>query len=542
MQYDFVIVGAGSAGCTLANRLSENGRYQVLVLEAGGTDRRFWIQVPIGYGKIFYDPKVNWMYRTEPDEGLGGRQSYWPRGKVLGGSSSINAMVYIRGQQADYDDWLTMGNNGWGWEDVLPYFKRAETNSAGGNALRGDSGPLYVNDVSANYHPLNRRFLAAAEECGLRINPDFNGEDQEGVGLYQITTRHGRRMSASRAYLRPAMKRPNLTVLTHAHTTRVLFEGCKATGVEFLYRGQMHSASANMEVVLCGGTINTPQILQLSGIGPESMLRNHGIRPVQVNESVGRNLQDHLNVTYFFRSRVPTINNRLSPWWGKLLEGAKYILLQQGQLAIGVNQAGGFFRSNPDRSRPNLQLYFCALTYTEAPAGTRPLLRPDPFAAFHIGISPCRPTSRGHLGIISPDPLTPVRIQSCYLSTPEDRQEMLEGVRFLRSLANAPSLRAVVESEYKPGPEVESDEALLADIRSRADTVFHPTSTCTMGPDPKQSVVDCRLRVHGTDKLRIVDASVFPTVTSGNTNAPTIMLGEKAADMILENAKAGLGP
>ncbi len=537
MRYDFLIVGAGSAGCTLANRLSESGRYSVLVLEAGGTDRRFWIQAPIGYGKIFYHPAVNWMYQTEPDAGLGGRQSYWPRGKVLGGSSSINAMVYIRGQHADFNDWCAIGNPGWGWDDVLPYFKRAETNSRGGDALRGDSGPLYVNDVSASYHPLNQHFLKAAQECGLRLNPDFNGHDQEGVGLYQITTRNGRRMSAARAYLRPAMKRSHVTVLTGAHVSRIRFDGCKATGVEFMHHGRLRSATANLEVVLSGGAINSPQILQLSGIGPASLLQDLGIHTVRANEAVGHNLQDHLQITYYFRSRVPTMNNRLSPWWGKLLEGVRYLLFRQGQLSIGVNQAGGFFRSNPDRSRPNLQLYFCPLTYTNAPTGTRPLMRPDPFAAFHLGVSQCRPTSRGQLGIVSRDPFLPVRIEPNYLSTAEDRQELLEGVKFLRILAKAAALREINEQEYTPGPDINSDEELMTDIRNRADTVFHPTSTCCMGPDRSLSVVDPRLRVHGIESLRVVDASVFPTVTSGNTNAPTIMLAEKASDMILEDAR-----
>ncbi len=536
MQFDFLIVGAGSAGCVLASRLSENGRFSVLVLEAGGTDYRFWIQAPIGYGKTFHDPSVNWRYTTEPDAGLGGRRSYWPRGKVLGGSSSINAMVYIRGQHADYDDWLAMGNPGWGWDDVLPYFRRAETNARGGDRWRGDSGPLYVDDVSASYHPLNRCFIDTAVACGLKTNPDFNGADQEGVGLYQITARGGRRMSAARAYLRPAMKRSNVTVLTRAHATRVLFDGTRATGVEFIHRGRTRTATAGREVVLCGGAINTPQLLQLSGIGPEALLREHGIEPVRINEAVGRNLQDHLTITHYYRSRVPTINNRLSPWWGKLLEGARYVFLRRGQLSIGINQAGGFFRSDPARPRPNLQLYFCALTYTEAPPGIRPMMRPDPFAAFQSGVSQCRPASRGRLGIASRDPLAPVRIEPNYLSAPEDLEEMLEGVRFLRHLAGTSPLREVIEREYQPGPGTDGDEELLADIRARADTVFHPTSTCTMGPDPSRSVVDHRLRVHGLHGLRVADASVFPTVTSGNTNAPAIMLGEKAADIVLEEA------
>jgi choline dehydrogenase len=535
MEYDFILVGAGSAGCVLADRLSESGRFSVLVLEAGGSDRRFWIQTPIGYGKIFYDPSVNWMYTTEPDPGLHERRSYWPRGKVLGGSSSINAMVYIRGQQADFDDWQAMGNDGWGWQDVLPYFRRAETNSRGGDEWRGGSGPLYVEDASASYHPVNRRFIDAARVCGLEENPDFNGASQEGVGLYQITTRGGTRMSAARAYLKPAMGRRNLRIITGAHVSHVLFTGRTASGVEFLHRGRIQQASARREVILCGGAVNSPQLLQLSGIGPGKLLQEHGIPILHANDAVGANLQDHLCVTHFYRSRVPTINNALSPWWGKLRAGLQYVLFRSGQLSIGVNQAGGFFRSSPDRQRPNLQLYFCALTYTKAPPGMRPLMRPDPFAAFHNGISQCRPTSRGRLGIRSPDPLEPVRIEPNYLATAEDRLEMLQGVRFLRRLASAPPLAEIIESEYVPGIQVESDEALMDDIRNRADTVFHPTSTCCMGPDPAGSVVNSHLKVHGVERLRVADASVFPTVISGNTNAPVIMLGEKAADLVLDD-------
>ena len=533
MEYDFIIVGAGSAGCVLANRLSEGGRYTVLVLEAGGSDRRFWIQTPIGYGKIFYDPAVNWMYTTEPDPGIAGRQSYWPRGKVLGGSSSINAMVYIRGQHADYDDWAAMGNAGWGWSDVLPYFRRAETNARGGDSWRGDGGPLYVDDPSASYHPLNRRFIDAALACGLPENHDFNGAEQEGAGLYQITARDGVRMSAARAYLRPAMGRSNVTVLTGAHVSRIAFKGRVTSGVEYLRKGQIRQATARREVILSGGAVNSPQVLQLSGIGPGKLLHEHGIPVLLDNPEVGANLQDHLSVTHYYRSRVPTINNLLSPWWGKLLAGMQYVLFRRGQLSLSVNQAGGFFRSSPERERPNLQLYFCALTYTKAPPGVRPLLQPDPFAAFHNGISQCRPSSRGRLGIRSADPLEPVRIEPNYLSTREDCDEMVEGVRFLRRMAKAAPLEEVIESEYLPGPAVESDDDLLDDIRQRADTVFHPTSTCIMGPDPGRSVVDNRLRVRGVERLRIADASVFPTVVSGNTNAPVIMLAERAADLVL---------
>ena len=315
LEFDYVIIGAGSAGCVLANRLSANGKHRVLVLEAGGSDRRFWIQTPIGYGKTFYDPAVNWMYMTEADPGTNNRQSYWPRGKVLGGSSSINAMVYIRGQAADYDDWRDLGNESWGWNDVLPYFKKSETNDDGGNQYRGADGPLYVSNVSSQLHPLCQRFFEAAQQCGFEFNSDFNGETQEGVGYYQITTRNGRRMSAARAYLHPALGRDNCDVITHAHVTRILFTGNTADGVEFLQDGQRRQVRVRREVIVSAGTVNSPQVLQLSGIGELALLKKYSIDPLVELPGVGQNLQDHLDCCYYYRSRLPTLNNQISPWW-----------------------------------------------------------------------------------------------------------------------------------------------------------------------------------------------------------------------------------
>ena len=533
MTFDFIIVGAGSAGCVLANRLSENGRFKVLVLEAGGSDRKFWVQTPIGYGKTFYDKNVNWMYLTDKDDGINGRQSYWPRGKVLGGSSSINAMVYIRGQHADYDDWLEMGNNGWGWQDVLPYFKKSETNANGGDCFRGDKGPLYVDDVGISYHEICGRFIRAGEHCGLTHNKDFNGASQGGVGLYQITAKNGLRMSAAKAYLRPALKRPNVTLITRAHAARVIFNGKTATGIEYLHHGQLKTATANRQVILSAGAINSPQLLQLSGVGPQALLRELGIDVVRNAEAVGENLQDHLAISHYYKSRVPTLNNQLYPWWGKLYAGIRYLLFRTGPLSIGVNQAGGFFRSHPDRQRPNLQLYFCPVTYTTSPPDERPLMQPDPYAGFLNSICQCRPLSRGRLFVRSKDPLEPVRIQPNYLSRQEDIEEMVEGVKFIREMAKANPLAEIIEEELSPGPSVTTDEEIIQSIRESSDTVYHPTSTCTMGPNAKTAVVDPSLRVYGVENLRVVDASVFPTVISGNTNAPTMMLAEKAADQIL---------
>ena len=533
--YDYIIVGAGSAGCVLADRLSANGRYRVLVLEAGGSDNRFWIQTPIGYGRSFFDPAVNWMYMTEADPGTGNRQSYWPRGKVLGGSSSINAMVFVRGQQRDFEDWKSMGNAGWGWDDVLPYFKKMETNAAGGNEYRGDSGPLYVNSVSEQYHPLCHRFIDASQELGFEFNEDFNGASQEGVGFYQITTRDGKRMSTCRAYLKQATKRQNCEVISGAHATKITVKDGKAVGVCYQHRGQNCEALANREVILSAGAVNSPQLLQLSGIGPGQLLQDLGIAVLRDLPAVGENLQDHLTLSHYYKSNVPTLNDQLSPWWGKIMAGLQYLLFRNGVLSLSVNQAGGFVRSNENREHPNLQLYFAALTYTKPTPGERRLMSPDHDSGFLNGFSQLRPTSRGSLGIKTADPFDAPSIRPNYLSTEEDMIEMLEGCRLLRAIANTKPLSALIKEEYIPGPETESDEELIEDIRQRSETVYHPTSTCMMGGDDRQSVVDNKCRVHGVGNLRVVDASVFPTVTSGNTNAPTIMVAEKAADMILQS-------
>ena len=536
-QYDYIVVGAGSAGCVLANRLSANGKYDVLVLEAGGSDKRFWIQTPIGYGKTFYDPKVNWMYSTEPEPGINHQSSYWPRGKVLGGSSSINAMVYIRGQAEDFNDWRDLGNQGWGWNDVLPYFKKSETNSDGGNEYRGGDGPLYVNNVSDQYHPLCKTFIKAAGQVGFNYNPDFNGASQEGVGYYQINTKDGKRMSTARAYLYDAQRRTNCHVETGAQITRILFDNKRARGVEFVQNGNLKSVSAHREVILSAGAINSPQLLQLSGVGPASLLSEHDIPVVHASNAVGGNMQEHLACTHYYRSRVPTLNNQLSPWWGKALAGAQYLLTHRGVLSLSVNQAGGFVKSSAERPKPNIQLYFAAITYTTAPTGERPLMAPDPYPGLLNCISQLRPKSRGSVKIKSADPFMPPCIKPNYLSEEEDVIEMLEGVRLLRKMAKTPAFAEVIEREMTPGIQIDSDEDLIDDIRQRSTTVFHPTSTCMMGADANTAVVDNECRVYGIDRLRVVDASIFPTVTSGNTNAPTIMVAEKVSDQILSNSK-----
>jgi choline dehydrogenase len=536
--YDFIIVGSGSAGSVVAERLSASGRYSVLVLEAGGSDRRFYVQMPLGYGKTFFDPAVNWNYKAEPDPGLAGNADHWPRGKILGGSSSINAMVWIRGAPEDYDDWRDAGNPGWGFEDLLPAFKAIEDNQNGADRWRGVGGPVHVTDMSPGVHPLTHRYLAAAQQAGLPLNPDFNGASQEGAGIYQISTKNGRRMSAARAFLRPAMKRPNVRVEMHAFATRILFEGKRAVGVEYQQNGETKVARAGREVIISGGSINSPQLLQLSGVGPAALLASLGITPVLDNANVGANLQDHVGINYTYRANVPTLNQTLRPWWGKAIVGAQYLLARSGPLSLSINNGGGFFRTDPDRPRPNMQLYFQAFSTTIPKPGERPLLTPDPWPGFSIGLSNARPSSRGEIMIQSANPRVYPKIVANAFSTNADVDEMLAAVKFVRKIAAQPAMAEMIDAEILPGPSIQSDADLIDDFRKRSGTVYHPVSTCRMGPDPASSVVDPRLRVHGIDGLRVIDASIFPGNITGNTNAPAIMTGWKGAELMLEDQRS----
>ena len=535
-EFDYIIVGAGTAGCVLANRLTECGKYTVLLLEAGGSDRSIWIQMPIGYGRTFFDKRINWMYDTEPVEALGGRRSYWPRGKVIGGSGSINAMVYVRGQPRDFDDWKALGNEGWGWDDVLPFFKKSE-DFDWHSAHHGRGGPQPVTDISAFAHPVCRSLLETAQALGYPASRDFNGGKPEGVGYYQINTRGGWRASTANAFLHPARKRKGLTLRTKAHATRVVFEGRRATGVAYTCKGKVVEVKVRREVILAGGAINSPQLLMLSGIGDASHLKSVGIEPLVDAKAVGRNLQDHIAVSYFYKVRTATLNDVLHPLLGKIRAGLRYMADRAGPLSLSVNQSGGFVRSDPAKEHPNLQLYFSPVSYTKTPLSERKLLNPDPFSAFLLSHNPCRPTSRGHIELASSDPATYPVIHPNYLATQADIDDVLAGNRLLRQLACTKPLSDIITEELIPGSGIDGDEALLADFRARADTVYHPTSTCMMGPDSATSVVDSRLRVHGVTGLRVIDASVFPTITSGNTNAPTVMVAEKGAAMVLEDAK-----
>jgi len=533
--FDYIIVGAGTAGCVVARRLADRGRDRLLVLEAGGSDLRFWIQVPIGYGRTFNDPRVNWMYQSEPDPALAGRPGFCPRGKVLGGSGSINAMVYARGLARDFDDWAARGNSGWSYREVLPFFLRAEDYYGGASEFHARGGPMHVTDVSTQAHPLCRVFVDTCAALGYPHSSDFNGGQSEGVGIYDINTRGGMRESTAKRYLHPVLVSGRLKLRLDAQVLRIRFEGRRAAGVSYRQNNSTHEATARKGVILCAGAINTPQLLQLSGVGPAELLRRHGIQVVADHPAVGRHLQDHVGISNFYKCRVPTLNDELYSWSGKLWAGLKYVLTRRGPLSLSVNQGGGFVRSDPALKFPNLQLYFNPLSYTTAVGPDRRLMNPDPFSAFLLGFNPCRPTSEGRVEIRSPDPLIAPSIQTGYLSTDHDVADVTAGVRLMRRIAGTAPLSDVIVSEIQPGAAKRSDTELMADFRERATSVFHVSCTCRMGPDPASSVVDSHLRVHGLDGLRIVDASVFPTVTSGNTNAPTVMVAEKGSALIAED-------
>ena len=533
---DYIIVGSGSAGSTLAERLTASGKHRVTVLEAGGSDRRFFVQLPLGYGKLLYDPAVNWCYQTEPDPGLAGNRDFWPRGKLLGGSSSINAMVYIRGHKADYDEWGRAAP-GWGWDACLAAYKAMEDTEAGGDDWRGKGGPLFVSQNRKGLHWLVEDYIAACGQAGLAYNRDFNGARQDGAGTYQMTIHKARRNSAARAFLRPAMRRANLRVITGAMVTRVLIEGGRAVGVDYVQGGETRRLRCQGEVILAGGAINSPQLLQLSGIGPGALLQGLGVGVVRDNPNVGDHLNDHQGINYTWEMNAPTYNDILRPWWGKMFVGAQYFLTGGGPLAKSINHGGGFFRTRADMDRPNMQLYFQAFSTLIPRNGERPLLTPDPFSGLSIGLSNCRPTSRGHIRIASADPFTHPTIVGNAFSTDNDVEEMLAAVKFLRVIASQPAFAARVKAELRPGPSVQSDADLIADFRVRSGTVYHPSCTARMGAEAASAVVDGRLRVHGVAGLRVCDASAFPNLIAGNTNAPAMLMGWKGAEVILADAR-----
>ncbi len=530
-SFDYIVVGAGSAGCVLANRLSASGRHRVLLIEAGGEDRNIWIHVPIGYAKLFTDARHNWLYNSEPEPELGGRQIIQPRGKVMGGSSSINGLLYIRGQAEDFDHWRQLGNAGWSFTDVLPFFRRAEDQQRGADELHGVGGPLSVSDVSEP-HPLCEAFIAACEQAGFPRTDDFNGASQEGAGYFQLTTRKGRRWSTARGYLKSARKRHNLAVVSNALTTRILFEGRRAVGVEYVKDGATHVARANAEVIVSGGAFNSPQLLQLSGVGPAELLREHGIDVVADMPGVGADLQDHYQARFNYRCAEPiTINDMMNSPLGRIAAGLRYALLRKGFLTVGAGYAGGFFKTDPAMATPDVQLHF--ILFSADSVGQKLHAWPG----FLASVCQLRPESRGTVRIKSSDPAQAPAIQPRYLSAGADRDVMVAGMQLLRRVMGQPALGRYIEEELTPGPKITSDADLLEFARAKGTTVFHPTSTCRMGSDVK-AVVDERLRVRGFTGLRVADASIMPTVVSGNTNAACVMIGEKASDMILADASA----
>ena len=529
-EFDYVIVGAGSAGCVLANRLSASGRHSVLLLEAGPKDRNIWIHVPLGYGKLFKEKSVNWMYQTEPEPGLDGRSIFQPRGKTLGGSSSINGLLYVRGQHEDYDRWRQLGNTGWGYDDVLPYFRKAEDQQRGSDDYHGTGGPLPVSDTR-HPDPLSDAFIAAAVESGLPFNPDFNGATQEGVGLFQTTTRKGRRASTAVAYLRPALRRGQVRVETAALAQRVLFEGRRAIGVEYKQHGVTQVARARREVLVCSGAFNTPQLLQLSGIGPAALLQQHGIEILMDAPGVGNDLQDHMQVRIVMRcAQKITLNDIVNHPVRKAMMALQYAAFRTGPLTIAAGTAGAFFRTDPRLATPDVQVHFLPFSTDKMGEALHA------YSGFSASVCQLRPESRGSLRIRSADPAMPPEIRVNYLATETDRTTNVEGLKRLRKMLCAPALKPFVVEELEPGLNVANDADLLAYCRQRGSTIYHPTSTCRMGNDA-MAVVDQRLRVRGIDGLRVVDGSVMPDLVSGNTNAPIIMIAEKASEMILQDAR-----
>ncbi len=532
-EADYIVVGAGSAGCVVAARLSEDPSVRVLLLEAGSRDTNPWIHLPVGYAKTMYHPTLSWNYLTQPEPNLDNRRLIWPRGRVLGGSSSLNGLIYIRGQREDYQQWRQQGCTGWDFEDVLPYFKLSEDNEREGTELRGKGGPLAVGDLRHN-DPLVKTFIEAAVEAGIPRNEDFNGPTQEGVGSPQTTTRNGLRWSTARAYLKPAMSRPNLTVITGALTTGITTAGGRATGVTVKRHGATLAVKAVREVILCGGAINSPHLLLLSGIGPAEHLAQHGIPVVANRAQVGRNLQDHLQARMVYKLNQPLgLNGRKNSLLGLAEMGLQYLFTRSGPLTWSAGVANVFARVLPGSASPDVQFHM--LPFSSDKPG------PDLHRFPGMTVSTCqlRPESRGTITLGSTDPEAHALIHANYLATETDRRAMIDGLRLIRKVMAQPAIAPLVTGEYLPGEAAESDEALLAHIRATSSTIFHPSGTCRMGGDA-DSVVDPELRLRGLEGLRVADASIMPTVVSGNTNAACIMIGEKCADLVKASARQRL--
>jgi choline dehydrogenase len=531
--WDYVIVGAGTAGCVLANRLSADPEVRVLLLEAGGKDDWIWIHIPVGYLYCIGNPRTDWCYRTEPDPGLNGRSILYARGKVLGGCSSINAMLYLRGQRRDYDEWARLtGDPAWSWERVLPVFKRSEDYHLGASETHGAGGEWRVERQRLSWELLVA-YREAMAQAGIPKTDDFNRGDNEGCAFFEVNQRRGVRWSAAKGFLRPAMTRPNLTVMTDALVKRVRLDGRRALGIECLRGGEEAFAAARAETILAAGAIGSPQLLQLSGVGPGALLRMHGIPVAHELAGVGENLQDHLQLRMAFKVRnALTLNQRAASLWGKAMMGLEYALFRTGPLTMPPSQLGGFARSDPSQASANIEYHIQPLSLDKF---GDPL---HPFPAFTASVCNLRPTSRGHVRIKSADPGAHPAILLNYLATPEDRKVAADALRFTRRIAAQPALARYEPQEFKPGREFQTDDELARAAGDIGTTIFHPVGTCKMGlASDRAAVVDARLRVQGIDALRVIDASIMPTITSGNTNSPTLMIAERGADMIRDDRR-----
>ena len=529
--YDYIIVGAGTAGCVLARRLSDDPGSQVLLIEAGPPADSFWIRTPAGMARLFHNKRFNWGYSTEPDAALGGRTVFWPRGKTLGGSSAINGMIYMRGHPRDYDLWAGLGNAGWGWDDVLPYFRRIEDHAHGASPHHGVDGPLHISDPVIK-HPTAQAFIEAATSIGIPRTHDLNGPPHEGVDFQQFNIRNGRRHSSYDAYVAPVRHRPNLVVRTGMHVLRILVEGRQARGVEVLQSGDRHSIAAAREVIVAGGVVNSPQLLMLSGIGDGVQLQTHGISTLVHAPGVGRNLQDHVYAPYAVRCTPNGSYNSSLRGLRKYLHGLRYLLTRRGYLAMGSSSVSAYTRSGFDVNGPDIQLTVRPVSFAFLPSGE---LVVDKQPGITAAVSLMQPLSTGQVMLKSPDPLQAPSIVPNYLANADDVKRLVAGMRCMRQIFTTEPLASRVIVEMQPGQSISSDAQLSDYVKATATTAFHPVGTCRMGSDP-MAVVDERLRVHGVQRLRVVDASIMPTITMGNTNAPTTMIGEKAADMIRADA------
>jgi len=526
MEVDYAIVGAGSSGCVIANRLSADPKTSVALLEAGGPDRNPWIHIPVGYFKTMHNPSVDWCYRTEPDPGLNGRSIDWPRGKVLGGSSSLNGLLYVRGQKEDYDRWRQMGNVGWGWDDVLPLFKRSEDQERGEDEFHGIGGPLAVSNMRIQ-RPICDAWVAAAQTAGYPFNPDYNGANQEGVGYFQLTTRNGRRCSAAVAYLKPIRNRQNLNVITHALVSRIELDGKRATGLIYRDRsGQMKTLKVRREIILSGGAINSPQILMLSGIGDPDHLKDNGVEPIHALPGVGKGLQDHLQARLVFKCNEPTLNDEVRSLFNQARIALKYALFRAGPMTMAASLATGFVKTRPDAQTPDIQFHVQPWSADSPGEGVHP------FSAFTMSVCQLRPESRGELRLDGPDPTKYVKIIPNYLSTETDCRTIVDGVNIARGIARHSPLTSKISEEFRPTSDLSCDdyEGTLDWARSNSVSIYHPTGTCSMGTS-ENSVVDPSLKVNGIGNLRVA-CSIMPEIVSGNTNAPAIMIGEKASELI----------